>query len=225
MNKLYRTLACLTTLACMNQVFAASDSAMKPAPAASAPSTTHAPLKPCTAVSVDNPTQILLGKSTVVRLAAPVARMVVGGLPGGHAGKPIDTSGDRNASDNQTQAQTSSVGGVADVDVILLSPTELFLLGKRAGSMNLVLQSTDGRCLVKDLVVTIDPNTLQLKLAELMPGETGIKVAGAENALVLTGQVSDAIKLDQILTLATSYADGKKIVNLLGIASPQQVML
>ena len=115
--------------------------------------------------------------------------------------------------------------GIADVDVMLLSPTELFFLGKRAGSMNLVLQSADGRCLVKDLIVTIDPNTLKAKLTELMPEENGVKVSGAENALVLTGSVSNAIKLDQIMSLATSYGDGKKVVNLLSIASPQQVML
>jgi pilus assembly protein CpaC len=73
--------------------------------------------------------------------------------------------------------------------------------------------------------VTIDPNALQAKLAELMPEESGIKVQGADNALVLTGKVSDAINLDHIMNLATSYGDGKKVVNLMQVAAPQQVML
>ena len=115
--------------------------------------------------------------------------------------------------------------GVADTEITLLSPTELFFLGKRTGSMNVVLQSTDGRCVVKDIIVTVDPDTLQAKLAELMPEETGIKVRGADTALVLTGNVSDAIKLDHVMSLATSYGDGKKVVNLLRINTPQQVML
>ena len=58
-----------------------------------------------------------------------------------------------------------------------------------------------------------------------MPEETEIKVKSAENALLLTGKVSDAIKLDEIMSLATSYGDGKKVVNLLRIMTPQQVML
>lgn len=91
--------------------------------------------------------------------------------------------------------------------------------------MNVVLQSADARCVIKDIIVTIDPGTLQSKLAELMPDETGIKVRGAENALVLTGRVSDAIKLDEVMSLATSYGDGKKVVNMLRITTPQQVML
>jgi pilus assembly protein CpaC len=88
-----------------------------------------------------------------------------------------------------------------------------------------VLQGTDGRCVVKDIVVTVDPETLQVKLSELMPEETGIKVKGADTSLVLTGTVSDAIKLDQVMSVATSYGDAKKIVSLLRITTPQQVML
>ena len=37
---------------------------------------------------------------------------------------------------------------------------------------------------------------------------------GADSSLVLTGSVSDAIKLDNVMNLATSYGDGKKVVNL-----------
>jgi pilus assembly protein CpaC len=115
--------------------------------------------------------------------------------------------------------------GVGSVDITLLSPTELFFLGKKAGSMNVILQSADGRCFIRDIVIAIDPSTLQAKLGELMPEEGSIKVRGAENALVLSGQVSDAVKLDQVMSLATSYGDGKKVVNLLRIMTPQQVML
>jgi pilus assembly protein CpaC len=182
-------------------------------------------LKPCTAVTVDPPTFITLGKSSVIRLDVPASRMVVGGYSSDRAGKPVE-SGDKNASLASAQAPSQAGSdGVADVAITLLSPRELFFLGKRAGSMNVVLQSADGHCVIKDIIVTIDPNTLQAKLAELMPEETGIKVRGAENALVLTGKVSDAIKLDHIMSLATSYGDGKKVVNLMSIMTPQQVML
>ena len=185
-----------------------------------------APLKPCTAVTVDAPTQIVLGKSTVVKLASPAVRMVVGGLASGRAGRPADAGGEKGAAGAQ-QAAAASVGheGVADVDVILLSPTELFFIGKRAGSMNLVLQSTDGACVVKDIVVTIDPGTLQAKLQEVFPEESDVRVRGAENAIILTGTVADSVKMEQVVALATSYGDGKKVVNMMRVASAQQVML
>ncbi|HEY6095281.1 MAG TPA: hypothetical protein VIU93_10060 [Gallionellaceae bacterium] len=179
----------------------------------------------CTSVTVDTPSQIVLGKSTVVKLSTPATRMVVGGLSSTRAGKPVEVVEDKNLPPGQRQMMLPVSDGIADVDVMLLSPTELFFLGKHAGSMNVVLQGADGECQVKDLIVTIDPGALQAKLAELMPEETGIRVKGAENSLVLTGVVSSAVKLDQVVSLATSYGDGKKLVNLLRVTSPQQVML
>lgn len=179
----------------------------------------------CTSVKVDTPSQITLGKSTVVRLNTPATRMVVGGLSSTRAGKPVEMVEDRNLPPGQRQMMLPISDSIADVDVMLLSPTELFFLGKRAGSMNVVLQGADGECTVKDLIVTIDPGALQARLADLMPEETGIKVRGAENSLVLTGVVSSAVKLDQVMSLAASYGDSKKLVNLLRVASPQQVML
>ena len=34
---------------------------------------------------------------------------------------------------------------MAQVDIVLLGPSELFFLGRRPGAMNLVLQAADGR--------------------------------------------------------------------------------
>jgi pilus assembly protein CpaC len=183
-----------------------------------------APLKSCSSVVLDPPTQVVLGKSTIVKLSTPANRLVVGGMSSAKAGKPVEVAEDKNAPPGQRPASATH-DGIADVDVMLLSPTELFFVGKRAGSMNVVLQGDDGRCVVKDLIVTIDPATLQAKLSELMPEEKGIKVKGAENAIVLTGNISDAIKLDEAVSLATAYGDGKKVVNMLRISASQQVML
>jgi len=218
-NNNYRGFTLLAALVFASHSFAAAEKSIV------APPPRNAPLKPCTTVTVDTPTHVLLGKSTVVKLDIPAARMVVGGLSSGRAGKPVEMIEDKSLPPGMRPVTVATNDGVADVDVILLSPTELFFIGKRTGSMNVVLQSADGRCSVKDLVVTIDPGTLQAKLAELMPEETGIRVIGAENALVLTGKVADAVKLDQVVSLATSYGEGKKVVNMLRITTPQQVML
>lgn len=124
-----------------------------------------------------------------------------------------------------TPGATKSEEGVGDVSITLLSPKQLFFLGKKTGTMNIVLQSADGRCFVRDIVVAIDPSVLQDKLTQLMPDETGLRVVAAGNSLVLTGTVSDAVKLDEAMTLATAYANDKKIINLLRLRAPQEVML
>ena len=189
------------------------------------PSASAAPLlKPCTTVKVDPPTYVVLGKSTVVTLSTPANRMVVGGSSGGagRTGRPIESTDQNTPS---AAAMAASRDGIAELDIDLLSPTELFFRGKKAGSMNVVLQGVDGRCTVKDVIVTIDPAPLQTQLNTFMPEETGITVRGAENALVLTGRISDGVKLDQAISLASSYGDGKHLVNLLRVTAPQQVML
>jgi pilus assembly protein CpaC len=203
-------------------------------PAARAPATPV--IRPCSSVVVDPPTILTLGKSRVVRFDFPVARLIVGGQATSRAGRPQAVGAAATAEEGaaaaaprgarqQQRAAPQETEGVADTEITLLSPTEVFFLGKKTGSMNVVLQGTDGRCVVKDIIVTVDPETLQVKLTELMPEETGIKVRGADTALVLTGTVSDAIKLDQVMNVATSYGDGKKVVNLMRITAPQQVML
>jgi pilus assembly protein CpaC len=187
-------------------------------------------LKPCSSVVVDPPTVLTLGKSRVVRMDFPVARLIVGGQAASRAGRavgaePAGAPGAAAPAARPAVPAGAQSDGVADTEITLLSPTELFFLGKKTGSMNVVLQSTDGRCVVKDIIVTVDPETLQTKLTELMPEQTAIRVRGADTALVLTGSVSDSVKLDQVMSVALSYADAKKVVNLLRVSAPQQVML
>ncbi|ROZ76630.1 type II and III secretion system protein family protein [Ramlibacter sp. WS9] len=204
-----------------------------PARSGSAPIASSAPAgRPCSTVTVDPPTYLTLGKSRVVRLDFPATRIVVGGSSGSRAGRPVNltpTPGQPGQAAPQGMPGAGSGGastdGVADTEITLLGPNELFFLGRKPGSMNVVLQGSDGRCVVKDIVVTIDPEALQGQLAALMPEESGVRVRGADNSLVLTGTVSDAVKLDQILTVAAAYGDSKKLVNLLRVTAPQQVML
>jgi len=184
----------------------------------------------CTAIIPDDqPTQAVLGKSVVIPLKTRVVRIVVSGQPPARAPVPAAAAAAVPAGMQPVAAPPANANGgdgVADVDVTLLSPTDLFFRGRQAGSMNVVLQSADGTCFIKDVVVTIDPMALQAKLAELMPEERRIQVRSAEKSIVLTGEISDALKLDDVMSLASAYgADGKKVVNLLRVATPQQVML
>ena len=92
--------------------------------------------------------------------------------------------------------------------------------------MNLILQGADGRCLVKDIIVTVDPAALQSTLSRIFPSEREVTVLASQDTIVLQGTATDAIRLDQILTLAYAHAgDSKRVVNLMAVGAPQQVML
>ena len=222
MHEEYKNVLIIATLLVSGQSFGQEKPVINPVPR------TTSGLKPCAGeVRVDPPTYLALGKSRVIPLDFSAARMLVGGQSSSRAGRAV-TPNEKAMPGTPASAPAASAqgsDGVADLEITLLSPRELFFLGKKAGSLNVVLQSADGRCVVKDIIVTIDPDTLQSKLTELMPEETGIKVKGAENTIVLTGMVSDAIKLDEVMSLAGAYGDGKKVINMLRIMTPQQVML
>ncbi|HEY0491389.1 MAG TPA: type II and III secretion system protein family protein [Telluria sp.] len=179
--------------------------------------------KNCKSVVVSPTAQVMLGKSSVVPLAAPVTRILASGQPPAAskaAPAPAALPGMAPAA-----PEGEDVGNIADIDVMLLSPTDLFLRGKKAGAANLIMQDVTGSCYLLDIVVAIDPAMLQSKLAELMPEEKEISVRSAENAIVLTGKVSDATKLDEAMRVAGAYGGGKRVVNLMRVTSPQQVML
>jgi len=121
-------------------------------------------------------------------------------------------------------ASRVSVGDKTIADVILLNPREIYLLGKKVGTTNIILWSRSGQSTVIDVQVGIDPSALQAQLNKLMPGEKDIKVSAAADSLVLTGSVADAMKAARAAELAEAFA-GKKVVNMLKVTGAQQVML
>lgn len=186
-----------------------------PVPARSAVSARN-----CSAIRMEEPATVTLGKSVVIPLSSPMARILVSGHTPGSAQAGVPAAAAAAAA-----TQTAVQDGIGDIEVQLLSPRDLFFRGRKSGGMNVILQNAQGICFVKDVVVTIDPGPLQAKLAELMPEERGIRVQGADNALVLSGEISNPLRLDDVLTLAGAYSDSKRIVNLLRTTSPHQVML
>lgn len=191
-------------------------------------------IPPCRSVQVGKSSVITMGKIEILPLSMNTKRIFVGGLPSGYAGKPEDVKDGEQGANRQTAAQTSTStsNGVADVDVVLLSPRELYLLGKKNGTMNVILQGQDDQCSVMSVTVTMDAAALQDRLEQLMPGQKGIKVSAVENKFILTGTVSDAVKADQAVTLANAYTGGtsgsassSNVVNMLQVSAPQQVML
>lgn len=176
--------------------------------------------------------QLVVGKSTLLRLPAPIERI--------------------------------SVGNPLVADVTLISARELYLLGKTFGSTNVIMWRRNAPTTIIDVSVNADASALEQRIRMLLPGEK-IKVDAATDSLVLTGEVSSAMKAAQAMEIAESFirtysrglqlqvlagdqtaqqgqaisaaqqavtggAGGgarlePKVVNMLRIAQPQQVML
>ncbi len=87
-----------------------------------------------------------------------------------------------------------SLGNEKVADVTLISPTELYLLGKSYGSTNLIVWRKGAGATAIDINVNIDFARMEKKLRELMPDEKNIKVRPAADSVILTGMVSSAVK-------------------------------
>lgn len=210
---------------------AAAATAPKPPPAAAA---RNAPLPAtglCSRVDIAPMVQIPVGKSTVLRPTSPVTRILLGNPENARAARPAEADGKKDDG-SKASAVADTRPGVADVDVLLLAPTEVYLLGKTIGSTNVVMLDRSGTCTAFDVVVGMDTTALQSVLGQLLPGEKSIKVSSAFDSIVLSGVVSDSEALVRATDLANAYVrgggDGKsnsRVVNMLEVGAPQQVML
>ena len=116
------------------------------------------------------------------------------------------------------------IGNPEIADVLPLSNSSLYVLGKKTGTTSLTVYDRSNRLIaVVDVVVGPDVTTLKRQLSELMPSDS-VGVRMSNDAIVLEGMVSNAVEADRAVQLAETYAPGK-VVNLLGIGSAQQVML
>ena len=116
------------------------------------------------------------------------------------------------------------IGNPEVADIVPLSSTSLYVLGKKLGSTSLTLYDKRGGLIaVMDVAVGPDVTGLKRQLAELMPGDRiGARIAN--DALVLDGIVSSSVAADKAMQLAETYAPGK-VVNMMSMGSSQQVML
>ncbi len=124
-------------------------------------------------------------------------------------------------------------------DVVVLSPRELYVYGKKVGYTSIILWEDErGRTLI-DAVVHLDLTGLKERIAELYPNEE-ILVHSSEKGVVLSGTVSSPAVVEEVVRLAQNYLpkegegveavrgtgrSGAGVTNLLRVRGPQQVML
>jgi pilus assembly protein CpaC len=118
-----------------------------------------------------------------------------------------------------------SIANPEIADFNLLSPTEIYLTGKAAGTTNLTMWQ-DGRITaVYDLVVSYDVSKLKQQMQEILPVEKDLRIATANDSITLSGKVTNAAALSQALALARAFAPEGKVTNLVEVGGVHQVML
>jgi pilus assembly protein CpaC len=179
---------------------------------------------------------LLLG--ALLLFAAAPSRALPGAPPtlAGPAGAGVRLRADRHAGRvilpvNQSQVlqidrafSEVSIGNPEIADVVPLTVSSLYVFGKQLGTTSLTLTDRRGEVIVVvDLVVTYDLDGLKAQLHQLLPQQT-IEVRPAADGLVLSGRVSSAARLADVLAVANRYAPDK-VTNLLQVTGSQQVML
>lgn len=97
---------------------------------------------------------------------------------------------------------------IADVvaNIEILSPNQILLRGKSIGATNATIWDSNNHvAMVLDVEVTHNLDRLKEKLYELLPNER-IQVRGVEKCIVLSGEVSNIVKMDYALKIAQGYA-------------------
>jgi pilus assembly protein CpaC len=118
------------------------------------------------------------------------------------------------------------IGNPAVTDVKLISSQQVLLLGKAAGRTNMALRDSKKNVIaILDVVVGYDVVGLKRKIHEALPQEKAIEVRGANDSVMLSGQVSSALAMDSVLAIARSFAPEDKVLNMLQVGGGQQVML
>jgi pilus assembly protein CpaC len=118
----------------------------------------------------------------------------------------------------------AAIGNDKIADVLPVSLSSVYILGKEVGSTNLSLFDKKGGLIaVVDIVVSPDTQGLKRKLAELLPTER-IGVSVSNDSVVLDGRVSSPAAAERVAAVAETFAP-KKVINMMTIGTPQQIML
>src|SRR5262249_10870041 len=133
-------------------------------------------------------------------------------------------------------------------DIVVISPLELYVLGKDLGTTNVLLWDKENHLIgAINVEVQHDLDSLKRKLAEVLPGQP-IEVRASQRSIILSGRVSDAEAMTAAMRIAEPYLaqiqTAKKseefqqgtqsrredktvgeVINMLQIGGAQQVML
>lgn len=118
------------------------------------------------------------------------------------------------------------IGSPEIADIKLLSSRQVLILGIKPGITNLVFRDkTNNLIALMDVVVSYDLTGMKRKISEVLPDENRVQVRGSNDAVILSGYISDALAMEMALEVARSFAPKEKVINLMEVGGGQQVML
>lgn len=122
-------------------------------------------------------------------------------------------------------ATRTSVANPEVADALVLSPRQLYILGKSPGVTTLMVWVKHNETPTA-YDITVEPNVAELNrlLTLLYPHDGPLQVTTAGSHVVVSGSVASAGRLSQIIQIAEAYAP-KRIINLLALKGAQQVLL
>ena len=125
-----------------------------------------------------------------------------------------------------------SVAAPEIADTVILTTRQIYVTGKASGVTTITIWSDANRiAAVFDVEVGPDVLALRQKIHQMFPEEKNVNAVATNDSITLSGSVSSAAALSQILKLAEAYApldkvtQKPKILNLLEASGIQQVML
>jgi len=132
------------------------------------------------------------------------------------------TVGKTKLMDSTDAIQRVSVTEPKTADVVIISPHQIIINGKKVGVTNLIIWNKDGSNHVFDLLVSPDVELVRRRLDELFPNSE-VEVEADRDRLVLFGDVFNLHTMDQIITIVQPHAPN--LINLMKVKGPQQVQL
>ncbi len=117
--------------------------------------------------------------------------------------------------------QRAAIANPDVADVVVVSSSELILVGKQTGTTTLIIWSNLGRQTYQVEVAAADP-----AIANEIKGILGypdIRVVKVNKTVILEGTVNDQYQRARAEKIAAAY--GEKVVNLLEISRPVQIRI
>lgn len=124
--------------------------------------------------------------------------------------------------DSPVSIKRVSVAKPETADVIVISPVQLLIVGKSAGTTTLVYWSGEEVPTVIEVVVDLNLDKVRADLTNIAPDET-FEVTASGDSMILTGTVSTKRVEGRLMEAAKVYS--KNVVDLLKVVKLEQVLL
>src|SRR5207248_9958899 len=125
---------------------------------------------------------------------------VASGINAGELDVPVNKSQILRVDRPYTKAL---IGNPDIADIVPITPTSVYVLGKKSGTTSLTLYGKNRLIAVVDVIVGPDVLTLKRQLSELIPADE-ISARMSNDSIVLEGMVRNAVEADRAVQIAST---------------------